>query len=452
MKSWFLYVKEKVEDILTKVDAGFVFLYKQYAFYKILYARKTRNLKKIKFGKFFYRAGYALGKKLDFRPLKVFCRYRYYRLNALRNNILIKYVAKELLLYFFVCFAFFFVVFFVNQILLLAETILKKRVSIGSVIKLITYCLPAIIAQSAPFATLVGFLMCLGRLVTDNEVLIFRASGQKYSLILKSVLAMGMVISIFSFIMNDYFLPLGTINYNRMRRQIITSNPAIELESMSIKRMNDSIFVIGNVNGTKVSDLVFFDAGKDGETRVIVAKDSVVRKSTSEGILMRLDMDNPLVMMMKDIQKGSYDTLSSNTLSLSIFEDSIISSNGGVSPREMTSWDLRKKIDGLKNDSNVAPKILNTYKLEFNKKFSIPFGSIFFAILAFPLSLIFGRKDGQTLGLIFGIILSVLYWAATIIGQMFGIRGGYNGFWMMWTPNLVLGLLGIILYMRLRRK
>ncbi|MCQ2241067.1 LptF/LptG family permease [Treponema sp.] len=419
---------------------------------KILYARKTRNLKKIKARRFLFRAGYALGKKINSRPLMRFFSRQYFKVNALGSGILVKYIAKELLLYFVVCFTFFFVVFFVNQILLLAETILKKRVPLGSVIKLITYCLPAIIAQSAPFATLVGFLMCLGRLVTDNELLIFRASGQKYSLIFKSVLAMGMLISIFSFIMNDYFLPLGTINYNRMRRQIITSNPAIELESMSIKRMNDSIFVIGKVNGTMVSDLVFFDTGNDGNARVIVAKNSEIRKSSQDGVLMKLDMKNPIVMMMKNIQSGSYDTLSSENLSLSIFEDSIISSSGGVSPREMTSWDLRKKIKSVRNDDTVSPKIKNTYKLEYNKKFSIPFGSIFFAILAFPLSLIFGRKDGQTLGLIFGIILSVLYWAATIIGQMFGVKGGYNGFWMMWTPNLVLGFLGILLYLRLRRK
>ncbi|WP_407400334.1 LptF/LptG family permease [Treponema sp.] len=452
MNSWFKSLKIKIENILNKIDAAFVFLYKQYVFYKIAFSRKTRNLKKIKVRKTFFRLGYAFGKKIDSRPVMRFFMIRTYRLHSLGNNILAKYIAKELLLYFIVCFAFFFVVFFVNQILLLAETILKKRVPLGSVLKLITYCLPAIIAQSAPFATLVGFLMCLGRLVTDNEVLIFRASGQKYSLILKSVLTMGMIISIFSFIMNDYFLPLGTINYNKMRRQLITSNPAIELESMSIKRMNDSTFIIGKVNGTKVSDLVFFDTGKDGNTRIIISKDSEIRKSVSEGVLMRLDMKDSVVMMMKSIMSGTYDTLSSENLSLSIFEDSIIASSGGVSPREMTSWDLGKKIKNMKSDENISPKIKNTYKLEFSKKFSVPFGSIFFAILAFPLSLIFGRKDGQTLGLIFGIILSVLYWAATIIGQMFGIRGGYNGFWMMWTPNLVLGLLGIILYLRLKKK
>ena len=99
-------------------------------------------------------------------------------LEEVKNKVLIKYIIKELFLYFAVSFLFFFVVFFVNNILLLAQDILEHRVPLSTVTKLIVYCLPAIIAQSAPFATLVGFLMCLGRMVSDNEILILRASGQ----------------------------------------------------------------------------------------------------------------------------------------------------------------------------------------------------------------------------------------------------------------------------------
>ncbi|MBQ0040343.1 MAG: LptF/LptG family permease [Treponema sp.] len=448
----FVFLKEKIEKLLNLLDFCFVWMYRQRSYYKILFFRKTREIRKVKLTKTVCRIGFYLGKKVGCRPVwRFFARWNY-SLNALGNNILVKYVIKELTLYFLVCFAFFFVVFFVNNILLLAEKILEKRVPVASVMKLISYCLPAIVAQSAPFATLVGFLMCLGRLVTDNEVLIFRASGQKYSLILKSVLAMGMAISIFSFIMNDYFLPLGHRNFNRLKKQIISSNPAIELEPMSIKRMNDSIFVIGDVKGTNVSDLVFFDTGNDGKTRLIVAKNSDIIKSTTDGVLMLLEMKDSLVMMIDNLQNGTYDTINSDKLSLSIFEDSIMDSSSGTSPREMTSWDLRKKIKKLDGEKNISKKLMNTYKLEYNKKFSVPFGSIFFAILAFPLALVLGKKDGQTLGLIFGIILSVLYWAATILGQMFGIRGGYNGFWMMWTPNFVLGLLGVLLYLRLKKK
>ena len=88
---------------------------------------------------------------------------KYLKKGQLKNYLLIRYLVKELLLYFTIAFLFFFMIFFVNQILLLAEDILKKRVPVADVVRLIVYSLPAIIAQSAPFATLVGFLMCLGR-------------------------------------------------------------------------------------------------------------------------------------------------------------------------------------------------------------------------------------------------------------------------------------------------
>ncbi len=396
--------------------------------------------------------GFVLSGRFHNLKLRKFFGLRLARLKDIKSNVLVKYIAKELFLYFLVCFAFFFVVFFVNQILLLAETILKKRVPVLSVIKLIGYCLPAIIAQSAPFATLVGFLMCLGRLVSDNEVIILRASGQRYSVILKPVIIMGMLISVFSFVMNDYFLPLGTLNYNRMFKQIIVSNPAVELESQSVKRMNDATLVIGDVSKYNVSDLVLFDAADGGKQRLIVSKNTDVKKVVSPGVLMQLNMNDAFVLMLDKKNRKNFDILTSDGMTLNVFEDSIISSSGGTSPREMTSWDLYKKIKNMKKLNNSTKKQLNSYNLEYNKKFSIPFGSIFFALLAFPLALVFGRKDGQTLGLIFGIIISVLYWAATILGQMFGLRSGWNGFWMMWGPNFFIGLIGILLYLRLRKK
>ena len=396
--------------------------------------------------------GISVSKKFKAEKAEAFFERRLEALSDIRTNVMTKYIARELFLYFLVCFLFFFVVFFVNQILLLAETILKKRVPVMNVIRLIWYCLPAIIAQSAPFATLVGFLMCLGRLVTDNEVLILRASGQRYSVILLPVVIMGLAISVFSFVMNDYFLPLGTINYNKLFRQIIVSNPAVEMEPHSIKRMNDSTLVIGDVNKDVVSDLVFFENKRNGEQRIIIAQQTDVQKSVSPGVLMQLNMGEGLVLLMNTKTPGNYDVLDTDSLTLNVFEDSIITSSGGTSPREMTSWDLWKRMKKLKEKTGTSTRQMNTYSLEFNKKFSIPFGSIFFALLAFPLALVFGRKDGQTLGLIFGIIISVLYWAATILGQMFGLRGGYNGFWMMWGPNLFIGVLGILLYLRLRKR
>ena len=106
----------------------------------------------------------------------------------------------------------------------------------------------------------------------------------------------------------------------------------------------------------------------------------------------------------------------------------------------------------MEKDSSVPKRQLNSYKLEYNKKFSLPFGSIFFAFLALPLALLFGKHNGQTIGLIVGIVISVLYWTMMILGQIFGNRGGLNGFWTMWAPNLVIFAAGSVFYVLLVKK
>lgn len=370
----------------------------------------------------------------------------------LGSHVLLRYIIRELFFYFSICFAFFFVVFFVNNILVLAETVLRQRVPFLNVAKLMLYSLPGIVAQSAPFATLVGFLMCVGRMATDNEILVLRASGIRYSFVACPIILMGLLISFAGFVMNDYFLPLGVLKFNRLKKQIVQSDPAVEIEANSIKRMNGTMLVIGEVEDDGIiDDLVIFDKDAAGRDRIIMTGRSEVAKSEEEGILMQFNMNGATVLEVDKTQGKNFDVFESKKILLNVFDSAIIPSSG-VQPREMTSFDLWKIIQVMKKDESVTHKMMNRYNLEFAKKFSMPFGSIFFAILAFPLALIFGKRDGQTLGMIFGIIISVIYWAATILGQMFGVRSGWNGFWMMWGPNFFIGLVGLFLYFALRKK
>ena len=290
-------------------------------------------------------------------------------LEEVKNKVLIKYIFKELFLYFAVSFLFFFVVFFVNNILLLAQDILEHRVPLSTVTKLIVYCLPAIIAQSAPFATLVGFLMCLGRMVSDNEILILRASGQRYALILIPVLLLGILISIFSFVMNDYFLPLGNINFNKLKKDIVQSNPMVEIEPNSVKQLNDFSMVIGEEKGEGVGDIVFFDDSANSEKKIIIAQDTLAEKTDINGLLLQLKMANPYVLVLDKRNQKSYDVIHSDELTLNVFDSVIDQNNGGLSPREMTSYDLYKRIKELEEQQNLTKIQLNSYYLEYHKKF-----------------------------------------------------------------------------------
>ena len=369
------------------------------------------------------------------------------------SHVMMRYLVKELLLYFTIAFLFFFLVFFCNQILLLVQDILRKHVPLMQVMKLMTYSLPFIIAQSAPFGTLVGFLMCMGRLMTDNEILILRATGTSFFRLSLPVIILGVVISLGSFFVNDYLLPLGTIQYNKLYKEIIFSNPNVEMESNSIKKTSNSILVIGEVNDRNVSDLLLFDTDSDGNQRLIVAGNTELLDPNDSTIMMQLRMKNPSVIQFDNDDKDTYEYILSDYTTMNIFASQFISSgSSGTNPREMTSYDLKKYIDKLKTKKNTSKRTLNTYNLEYHKKFSLPFGSIFFALLAFPLAILFGKHNGQTIGLIIGILISVLYWSLMTLGQIFGLRNGMNGFISMWLPNLLVGIFGCIFIFFLVKK
>lgn len=366
---------------------------------------------------------------------------------------LVRYVVRELLVYFFAMFLVFFLIFFVNQILLFMKQLLGKRIPISDAMKLMLYSLPFVIAQSAPFATLTGFLMCLGRMVSDNEILIFRASGFSLgSLLLRPILILGVVISLFSFFVNDYLLPLGTSATRTQLRKTIASNPTMEIEANSIKRMNETTVVIGGVQDKVISDLVLFDRDSDGRQRVIVAGKTLADSGAMEGVSMRFDMSDACITVFDRREKGDFDVMTSTLMSLNLFESTVFNFERRISPSEMTSHDLGKKIREMKKNSQGSAQELNMNVLEYNKKFSLPFGSFFFAFLAMPLALLFGKVNGQTIGLVVGIFISFVYWAMMTVGIQLGMRNGMNGFVLMWLPNTTVGIASIIFYLLARRK
>jgi len=364
-----------------------------------------------------------------------------------------KYLLKELLLFFLLSFLFFFFVFFVNQILLMAQDILKKRAPLADVIKLIIYSLPFVIAQAAPFATLVGFLMCLGKLVSDNEILVIRASGFSFTALAIPVFSLGLIISIFSFAVNDYLLPMGSIAYNSLYNEIIYANPAVVIEPNTIKRANDAVLIVGDLEDSVISDLLIIDKDSDGYTRIISSGKTDLLKPSSKSILIKLQMSNPEIFSFDTNNLKTYNYAYGSKAILHFFSDRFFSQSSTINPREMTSYDLRKELKKIQEKNKGKRNFeLTVYEIEYYKKFSLPFGAFFFSLLALPLALLFGKHNGQTIGLIVGVLLSVLYWALLITGQTYGAQTNTNGFVVMWLPNAIMGIMAFILFFRLVRK
>ncbi len=410
-----------------------------------------------------------------------------------RPRILYAYAAREFGFSFFVAFLFFFVVFFVNQLLLMAEDILAKRAPFGTVLLLLLYATPSVVAMASPFAALVGGLMAAGRLASSNELLVIQASGIPSRRIFAPFAALGLVVSLVSFVMNDVFLPLGTIEFGKLYRELLVSSPAVELEAFAVRRYRDLTLVTGSVEGDTVRDILIFDKDPSGAGRVIAARSARLLPADDEGMSLTLVLEGVWTQRANLESPERFEYGSADEMEYRIELKGRGEAGTAVGPREMSSKDVWRAIvekegvftrrtearereaesarealrdayaaaqianlswdnarSGLERPlaavrSLVTPlpadRSLQLYRLEFYKKFSIPLGALCFVFLAYPLGLR-ARRAGKGVGFGLGLLIAVLYWALLLGGQTLGTRLGWSPFWSMWLPNFFVLLAG----------
>ena len=367
-----------------------------------------------------------------------------------RSKTVFMYILKELLLYFAVSFLFFFFIFFVNQILLMAEEILSKKAPLKDVLLLLFYSLPFIIATTAPYAALVGTLMCLGRFSADYEFISMNALGISSFFILIPVFVVGLLISIGSFITNDILIPSGTIKFNEVLYDIASSTPALELESYSIKRNENSVVVTGLIKDKSIHNLLIIDSSQRDAKRFLSSGITNVEKSNNKAIIMQLEMLKPRLLSLNLTDPSKFDTAYGESIIYNVLAKDVapkfISSAG---PDKMTSRDLIKDIREKRKDPDTDPRFLNIYVMELHRKFSVPFGALFFVLLAFAISRS-GKAYDQGVGFVVGLLISVAYWAFLIGGQMLCLESNIeiNGALVMWFPNILLVAVTVILAIR----
>ena len=412
--------------------------------------------------------------------------------------LLWRYIGGEFLVSFAVAFAFFFFMFFLNQLLLLAEDILQKDVPVWDVVRLIVYSLPSIIALSVPFGTLVGTLMAVGRLSADNEIVALRAGGIPLRRIFSPVLALAVLLSAVSFVTNDYLLPLGTLNFGRLYRELLYANPALELEPYSVKRYQDDVLITGAVEPGRLDDFAIIDTDGQGNRRVITATEArLLREGDPNAI--GIELDN--VTAHSSVSGAEFNYSRARTMRYNILLQDITVAIRSPGPREMSARDVRSAIQ--EKETALAPRIaewrrqrldsvlraaelaadaeegdpasiaraqqaaeeliridrqrpvdrsLQVYRLEYHKKFSIPFAALSFVFLAFPLGL-FSRRSGRGVGFGIGLLIATSYWAMLIAGQTFGTqRPDVPPALAMWLPNIVFFIAGVVVFVRRARQ
>ncbi|MBD3162248.1 MAG: LptF/LptG family permease [Candidatus Eisenbacteria bacterium] len=113
-------------------------------------------------------------------------------------------------------------------------------------------------------------------------------------------------------------------------------------------------------------------------------------------------------------------------------------------------FDRRRKIEELRVrlvQTESVTKRIDQYRVEIQKKFSIPFACIVFVLVGAPLGMK-ARRGGVTIGFL-SVAFFLFYYLCLIGGEQLADRGHVAPWIAMWLPNLILGVAGAALTYRL---
>jgi lipopolysaccharide export system permease protein len=112
-------------------------------------------------------------------------------------------------------------------------------------------------------------------------------------------------------------------------------------------------------------------------------------------------------------------------------------------PNEVGLAELRARIANKRSDGLPA----FAEEVELQRRFSIPFACLAFAVIAVPLGM---RPSSAVRSRGFGISLALIfvYYLLLTLGESLGERGVLPAVVALWVPNVLLGALAVVLFAR----
>jgi lipopolysaccharide export system permease protein len=303
--------------------------------------------------------------------------------------------------------------------------------------------LPEIIVLTIPIGVLLGTLLVFNRLSGDSEIIALRTSGVSFYRIMVAPLLFGILTSIVSFAINEFIVPPATrlskkLEFLAMYKSELPGGTAnfTYMERGKDLTLN-RIFFVGFYDGRTIKDVTILDFTRDKLIQIICAKSGVWQHG--EWVLSQ--GREYAVSGASDITR----ILQFKTLVIpGIHNAQKALESSSVTPKEMNMLELSHYVDILKESNSITNDLL----VRLYQKITQPLACLIVALAGAPLGLL-ARRSRTNIGLIYSAGVVFLYYVLQSSSGALGEAGRISPMLAAWLPNLVIGVLGvIILYFR----
>lgn len=338
-------------------------------------------------------------------------------------RILDRYILKSVLAIFFSCIFLFLFLYVIIDILSNLEDILKQHASLPILVYYYLSYLPIMFVQVAPFACLLSTLYAFGKLNHNNEIIAMRSSGLSIVQITKTVILLGLIISLFVFWMNDSIVPKSMLVTQRLKDQ---------MESSEKKTKEKKQEVINNLSMYGLRNRLFFISKFSPATNTM-ERITILEHDEHQDIVKKIVADKGVY------KEGGWTFYKCITY--------IFDANGQMREEPQYSEEekmnitetpsdfinQRQRIDFMTNaqlqgyigklSRSGASTVIRNLKVDLYQRFTSPFTSLVIIFLGIPFALMMRKRTTGLSSIGLSIMVGFLYYISDAVCIALG-KGG----------------------------
>lgn len=351
-----------------------------------------------------------------------------------------RYLSKEFLKFLFFGLLTFVSIFILVDIFEKIDLFIDRKPALFSILTLYLLQLPYIIVLILPVAILLAVLFSIGQLTRHHELTAMKAAGLPLLRIFSPIFLIGLSISLSVLILGElaipYFNQLKTnIQFTKIEKRPLTNYN--QRDNLYYCGTKGHMYYIGHFDGEKktMSDLVIYEFSKENTLeKRIDAQEGFWKEGKwilKRGYIRTFSQDKEIAQSFNEIE-------------LTGFEETPASfRQRELQPEEMGFFTLKDYIDKVKRSGGeVKQETVDLYL-----KIAFPFANFIILLFGAPLAA-HHRRAGAALSFGLSLLICFLFWGIIQIGRALGHNGTLPPFFAAWLPNIVFGLIGIIILWR----
>jgi len=323
----------------------------------------------------------------------------------------------------------------------ISDMIIRKGVSAVDAFKILSLFIPYVLGFTIPLSILMGVLLAMGRLVADNELTAINVSGISLSRIITVFLTIGVISSLFLFLINDKIIPYFHYNYRSYVKNIYSKNITAIIEpGVYLENFKDTILYVDDIKDNKLKNVFVYEINKEGLSRLTYAKygEFVVDKN-----ILKMRLENGFRDEINPKNTKEFYRLNFKIFFIDIPVENKVKSQVNKKASDMNIKELKTKIKYLRNkDINPIEFIA-----ELHKRISFAFSPIIFVILGFGVSLVVKHRE-RSINFGIAILVAGIYYLLMLLGETITKFQFVPPMFGMWLPNIVVGAIGLYLIIK----